>query len=148
MLLTIEKGISGGICNAIQILLQYAKASNNKYMKYYDKNKESSYLNYWYVNNLYGWEMPQKLPVNNFQCIEETFQFNEKFTKNCKKESDAGYFLDVYVQYPEKPRNLHNDIPFLLERMKIEKVEKIVTNLQAKNEYVIPVRTFKKTSDR
>ena len=50
MLLTVEKGIRGGICHSIY---QYAKA-NNKYMKDYDKNKESSHLQYWDVNNLYG----------------------------------------------------------------------------------------------
>ena len=53
MLLMVEKGIKGGICHAIH---QYAKA-NNKYMLDYDKNKESSYLKYWDVNNLYGWAM-------------------------------------------------------------------------------------------
>ena len=53
MLLMVEKGIRGGICTAVQ---WYAKA-NNKYMKDYDKNRESSYLNYWDVNNLYGWAM-------------------------------------------------------------------------------------------
>ena len=63
MLLMVEKGIRGGICNAIH---QYAK-DNNKYMKDYDKNKESSHLNYWDVNNLYGWAISQKLPVNNFE---------------------------------------------------------------------------------
>ena len=62
MLLMVEKGIRGGLCHAI---FQYAKA-NNKYMKEYDKNKESSYLKYWDVNDLYGWAMSQKLPVNNF----------------------------------------------------------------------------------
>ena len=36
-------------------------------MKDYDKNKQSSHLNYWDVNNLYGWARPQKLPVNNFE---------------------------------------------------------------------------------
>ena len=53
MLLMVEKGIRGGICHA---KYQYAKA-NNKSMKDYDKNKESSYLKYWDVNNLYGWVM-------------------------------------------------------------------------------------------
>ena len=52
MLLMVEKDIRGGICNAIH---RYAKA-NNKYMKYYDKSKESSYLNYPDVKKLYGWE--------------------------------------------------------------------------------------------
>ena len=63
MLLMVEKGIRGGICNTIH---QYEKA-NNKYMKDYDKNRESSYRKYWDVNSLYGWAMSQKLPVNNFQ---------------------------------------------------------------------------------
>ena len=53
MLLIVEKGIRGGICHSIY---RYAKA-NNKYMKYYNKNKELSYLQYWDVNNLYGWAM-------------------------------------------------------------------------------------------
>ena len=63
MLLMAEKGIRGGICHVIH---RYAKA-NNKYVKDYDKNKESSYLKYWDVNNLYGWAMSQKLPVNEFE---------------------------------------------------------------------------------
>ena len=66
MLLMVEKWIRGGICNTIH---RYAKA-NNKYMKDYDKNKESSYLDYLNVNSLYGLVMPQKLPINNFEWIE------------------------------------------------------------------------------
>ena len=50
-------------------------------MKKYDKNKELSYLQYWNVNNLYGWTMSQKLPVNNFQWIKDTSQFKEHFIK-------------------------------------------------------------------
>ena len=50
-------------------------------MKDYDKNGESSYLQYWNVNNLYSWAMSQKLLVNNFEWIEETVQFNEDFMK-------------------------------------------------------------------
>ena len=46
-------------------------------MKDHNKNKETSYLKYWDINNLYGWEMSQKLPVNNFQWIEDISQFNE-----------------------------------------------------------------------
>ena len=50
-LLMVERGIRGGICHAIH---QYVKA-NNKYMKDFDKNKESSYLKCWDVSNIYGW---------------------------------------------------------------------------------------------
>ena len=63
MLLMVEKGIRGGICHAIH---KYAKA-NNKYIKNYDKNKESSYIQYLDANNLYGWAMSKKLPVDGFK---------------------------------------------------------------------------------
>ena len=77
ILLMVEKRIRGGRWYAIH---RYAKA-NNKYIKDYDKNKESSYLKYWNVNNLYGWVMSPKIPVNNFEWIENTSQFNEDFVK-------------------------------------------------------------------
>ena len=63
MVLLVEKGVRGGIYHAIH---RYAKA-NNKYMKNYDKNKESSYIEYLDANNLYGWVMSQKLPVDGFK---------------------------------------------------------------------------------
>ena len=112
-------------------------------MKDYDKNKESLYLKYWDGNNLYGWAMSQKLPVNNFQWIEDTLLFNEDFIKNYNEESDEGYFLEVDYQYPVKLHELHNDLPFLLERMKIEKVEKLVTDFHDKTEYVFHIRDLK-----
>ena len=63
MLLMIEKGIRDGICQATH---RYAKA-NNEYIKNYDKNVESSYIEYLDANNLYGWAMSQKLPVTCFK---------------------------------------------------------------------------------
>ena len=89
MLLMVEKGIRGVICHSVY---RYAKA-NNKYMKDYDENKESLYIRYWDVNNLYGWSMSQKLPLNNFEWIKDMFQFNKDFIKNYNEESDEGYFL-------------------------------------------------------
>ena len=78
MLLMLEKWIRGGICHSVY---RYAKA-DNKYMNDYDQNKELSYLQYWDVDNLYGWAMSQKLSVNNFGWIKDTSQFNEDFIKN------------------------------------------------------------------
>ena len=63
MLLMVEEGIRGGICHSIH---RYAKA-NNKYMKNYNNNEESSYIQYLDANNLYGWAMSKKLPVNGFK---------------------------------------------------------------------------------
>ena len=77
--------------------------------------------------------MSPKLPVNNFEWIKDTFQFNEDFIKNYNGESDEGYFLEVDVQYHEKLNDFHDDLPFLLERMKIEKVKKFVPNLYDKS---------------
>ena len=86
-----------------------------------------------------------ELPENNFEWIEDTSQFNEDLIKSYNKESDEGYFLEFYVQYPEKLHELHNDIPFLPEKMKIEKVEKLIGNLHDKTEYVIHIRNLKQT---
>ena len=105
----VEKGIRGAICCSI---CQYAKA-NNKYMKDYDENKESLYLQYWDVNNSYAWAMLQKLPGHNFQWTENISQLNEDFIKNYSEESDKGYFLKVHLQHPEKLHELNNDLPFL-----------------------------------
>ena len=65
MLLMIEKGIRGGRSNAVH---RYKKA-NDKYMRDYDliKIKNLCYINYWGVNSLCGWAMPQKLPTFNFE---------------------------------------------------------------------------------
>ena len=78
--------------------------------------------------------MSQKLPVNNFEWIKDTSQFNEDFIKNYNEEIDEGYFLEFNVQYIEKLYEIYNDLPFLPERMKIEKLEKLVANLHDKTE--------------
>ena len=61
------------------------------------------------------------------------------------EESDKGYFLEVDVQYPEKLHDLHNDLPFLPERLRIEKVEKLAANLHDRTEYVIHIRNLKQS---
>ena len=139
MLLMVEKSIRGGICHSV---CRCAK-TNNKYMKDYYKNKESSYIQYWDANNLYAWTMSQKLPVNNFEWSKDTSQFNEDFIKNYNENSDEGYFLEVDVQNLGKLHDLHNDSPFLLVRIKIEKVGKLVSNLHDKTAYIIHIRNLK-----
>ena len=94
MLLIVERGIRGGIYHAVH---RYAKG-DNKYMKNYDRNKESSFLEYLDASNLYGWAMSQKLPVDGFKWIETSLidkSFNKfiKLIKNYDEESDEGYIL-------------------------------------------------------
>ena len=87
--------------------------------------------------------MSQKLPAKNFKWIKDISKFDESFIKSCNEESDKGYFLEVDIQYPEKLHDFYKDLPFLPERMKIEKVEKLVANLHDKTEYVIHIRSLK-----
>ena len=95
-------------------------------MKDYDKITESSYFKYWDVNNLHGCLMLQKLPVNNFEGIEDPSQFNEDFIKNYNEDSDEGYLLKVYFQYLEEIRELQNDLQLLPKQMKVEKIESLL----------------------
>ena len=134
MLLMVEKDIRGEICHSIY---RYAKA-NSKYTKDCGKNKELSHIHYWNVNNLYGWAMSQKLAVNNFEWIKDTSQFNKDFIENDNEENDEGYEVDVH--YLKKLHELHNDLPFLPKKMKLEEVKKLLANLYYKIEYPIHIR--------
>ena len=136
-----EEGTRGVMCQATH---RYAKA-NNKYMKNHDRNKESSYLQYLDANNLYGLAMSQKLPVRNFKWIEkdDISKFDKKFIKNYDENSDKGYFLEVDVEYPENFHKLHSDLPFLPERMKINKCSKLCSTVQNKEKYVEHIRALK-----
>ena len=81
------------------------------------------------LDNLYGWAMSQKMPVDGFWWVENTSQLSKEFIGNYNEDSDEGCFLEIDVQYPKTLRNLHNDFPFLTKRMKIERAEKLVANL-------------------
>ena len=139
MLLMVEKGIRGGICHAIY---RYAKA-NNKYMNNYNRYKEESFLQYLDANNLYGWAMSQKLPVSGFKWKKNMSKFNEEFIKNYDEDSNKGYVLEVDVKYPKNLHGLYEDLPFLPERMKIDKCKKLVCNLYDKTNYVVHIRSLK-----
>ena len=64
--------------------------------------------------------MSQKLLVNDFMWVEETFPFNEDFIKIYNENSNIGYFIEADVLYPEKLYELHNNLPILSESVKIE----------------------------
>ena len=142
MLMMFEDGIRGGMCQAVH---RYYKA-NNKYMNNYDKNK-ISFLLYLDANNLYGWTMSQKLPLVNFKWIkkDDILKFNEDFINNYEENGDKGYLLEVDIEYPKNLHTLHSDLPFLPERMRINKCTKLVCTVQDKENDVLHIRTLKQT---
>ena len=54
--------------------------------------------------------------------------------KSCNEESDERYFLEIDIKYPENLHKTQNSMPFLPERMKLEKLDKLVANLHDKTE--------------
>ena len=139
MLLMVEKGIRGRIYHAIY---RYAR-TNNKYMMNYNTDKEESFLQYLDDNNLYGWAMSQKLPVDDFRSKKHMLKFNEDFINNYGEDSDKGYILEIDVNYPKNLDGFHEDLPFLPERMKIGKCSKLACNLYDKKNYVVHIRSLK-----
>ena len=151
----IEKGMRGGIST---ITHRYALA-NNKYMKNYDPQKESSYIPYLDANNLYGWAMSQKLPTGDFRWVPSPEYINlDSYDENSAK----GLILEVDLEYPKELHSLHNDYPLAPEKItvgeemlsdycqriqaregiKIGQVEKLIPNLRDKEKYVLHYRNL------
>ena len=87
--------------------------------------------------------MSKKLPANGFKWENDVSRFNENFIKNYNEDSDVGYFLEVDIEYPKQLWGLHKDLPFLPERKKFGKVEKLVCSVEDKEKYVIHIRVLK-----
>ena len=144
MLLTFQRGIRGGITQAVH---RYACA-NNIYMdpadpgllhnpmgKKFNPSEESSYLQYLDATNLYGWAMSHPLPTGEFKWVS----IKPNDISRLAKIKDKGYLLEVDVSYPRDLHDLHNDLPFMCERLKIGGVEKLAPNLHNKKNYVIHI---------
>ena len=114
MVLMFEKGLRGGISQAIH---RYVTASN-KYMPNYDSQRLSSYLMYLEANNLYGWAMSKKLPLNGFLWSKKLNEYASDFIKNYDENSNLGYLFEVDINYPKHLHKLHTDLPFLAIKKK------------------------------
>ena len=158
--LFIEKGMRGGIST---ITHRHAVA-NNKYMKGYNPELESSYLMYLDANNLYGWAMSQSLPTGDFKWIpSEDFEDPEDFIlENYTNDTRKGVILEVDLEYPEELHDFHNDYPLAPEKILITddmlskywkdlkekenissgRVHKLFPNLRNKEKYVLHYRNL------
>ena len=104
----------------------------------FDSGKESCYLQYLDVNNLYDWAMSQSLPTGGFEWVRNPEQLKGCISKLPKKWS-KGYLLEVDVSYHGNLYDLHNDPPLMCDRKKINRVQKLVPNLHDKKKYVIHI---------
>jgi len=136
MLLKFEKGIRGGVS---MISKRYEKA-NNKYMKGFNLEEESKFIQYLDANNLCGWAMSQPLPVGNFKWMKES---ELKNWQEISSHEGRGCILEVDLEYPKELHNLHNDYPLVPERIVVNKVEKLIPNLWDKNKYVLHHQNLK-----
>ncbi|GBM56822.1 hypothetical protein AVEN_227333-1 [Araneus ventricosus] len=108
MFLFVERGIRGGIS---QCSHRYS-IENNSYLPNYDKSRASNYILYLDANNLYGWAMNEPLPLKNFKWLHDVENFN---VLNIPDENDAGYILEVDLNYPSTLHDNHSDLPLALE---------------------------------
>ena len=116
-------------------------------MKNYNENKEPSYLMYLDANHLYGWATSQKILANGYKWKTDMSIFDGEFIKNY--DENKGYIFDVTIDYLKNLYDLHSDLPFLPERRKINKCNKLVIctcNLYDKK-YVVHIRALKQALD-
>ena len=102
-------------------------------MGYINPKEMSSFLQYLDVNNLYGWAMSQLLPTGGLRWVDVSPNDISELVK-CKNE---GYLLEVDVKYPKELHDDHNDLPFMCEKMEINRVKKLIPNLYDKKNNVI-----------
>ena len=110
--LFIEKGLRGGIS---YIAKRYAKA-DSKYINNYDSKKQSTFISYLDMNNLYGWAMSEYLPYEGFKWLKNVDKFD---VMSINEKSPIGYFLEVDLEYSDKLHELHNDFPLAPEKLAV-----------------------------
>ena len=144
MLMMFERGIRGGITH---ISKRYAEA-NNKYMKDYNPDVESSFIQYLDANNLYGWAMSQHLPTHGFKWMknltkEKLYEILDKINHSMSNPYKKGFIFEVDLEYPEYLWKSHNDYPLAPEKIKVNNVEKLICHLKPRKNYVVHYRTLR-----
>ena len=137
MLMMFEQGIRGGISH---ISKRYACA-NNKHMKDFDESKPSTFIQYLDANNLYGWVMSQKLPAGGFKWMNVDKPSVLELLE--KKDTNQGFIFEVDLDYPKSLWDSHNDYPLAPEKIKIDKIDKLICSFLPKKHYVVHYKNLK-----
>ena len=85
-------------------------------MNDYDPKKQSTFMSYLDMNNLYGWAMSECLPYEGFELLKNVDKFD---VMSINEKRPIGYFLEVDLQYPDKLHELHNDYPLAPEKLAV-----------------------------
>ena len=112
-------------------------------MKDYDKNKESSHLKYWEVNNLYEWAVSQKFPVNGFKWVENTSQFDKDIGKSFNEESDEDTLLKFILNIQKNCMKLIMIYHFYQKEWKLTNLKNVHATCMIKKEFVLHIRNLK-----
>ena len=135
--------------------------ANTKYMKCYDSSKKSKYITYLDANNLSGCAVSQYLPYSRFKWLSEK-EISDLCLNSISEISSIGYILEVELEYPSELHDLHNDYPLAPEKLeirqnmlskyysnipkkygiKIDGVNKLVSNLGNQSKYVVHYRNL------
>ena len=145
MLMMFERGIRGGITH---ISKRYSEP-NNKYMKDYNPDKPSTFIQYLDANNLYGWAMSQSLPTDGFKWMKNITK--DKVMGILEKANDSminpikkkGYIFEVDLEYPKDLWKSHNEYPLAPEKLKVNGVEKLICHFKPHKNYVIHYRNLR-----
>ncbi|XP_073231683.1 uncharacterized protein [Porites lutea] len=143
-LMMFEQGIRGGISH---ISKRYAEA-NNKYMKDYNPDVESTYIQYLDANNLYGWAMSQQLPTHGFSWMknirkEKVMDILDKANHSMSNRGRKGYIFEVDLEYPKELWKSHNDYPLAPEKMIVNGDEKLICHFKPRKNYVVHYRNLR-----
>lgn len=144
MILMIESGIRGGLC---QVSQRYAKA-NNPSIPGYNPTQKTTYITYQDCNALYATVMSKPLPFGEFIWINvETLpdDINE-FLEPLKEDDEYGFLLEVDIEYPDTLHDEDNDLPFFPEKLK-QVSGKLVAHLGARKNYVVHYMILKQAID-
>ena len=120
----------------VEFVNQYLSKNLTKWVKGINRKGEyqSIYIPYMDANNLYGWAMSQPLSIRDFEWMDD---------KELEEWRNHGCILEVDLEYPEKLHDKHNEYPLAPERIKVNKVEKLIPNLNDKEKYVVHHKTLK-----
>ena len=134
MHLVIEKGLR----SVISYIAKRQSKANNKYMECYESSKESKYITYLDVNNLYGWAMSQYLPYSGFKWLNQK-EISDFCLNSISENSSVGYILEADLEYSSELHDLCNDYPLAPEKLEISQnmLSKYCFNIE--NEYEIKI---------